>query len=251
MKTTKTAFYDQYHAKNRNTFYFKVISDNNFTYFYTLKYLRSILASFNKKTVRILDLGCGVGTVDFYLAQKGHNVTGIDISADAIKICNSVKEQFGFENTRFIEGDVQKKEFKQKFDFIICSEVIEHVEDDRGLLKTIHKLLVPGGILLLTTPSKYAPLHRLGFLKDFDQRVGHLRRYDMPDLLSKIQEAGFDIRETDRAESIIRNGLYTFKPLGYLIKLIRGPLIPLFHVIDDFFTTIFGESDLAVIAKKI
>ena len=269
-KSGKVSFYDQYHKKNRNAFYYKVITDNNFTYFYTLRYLKKALElmDFIKRrekspsgtfasirgdkvhTFEILDLGCGVGTIDFFLAQKGYQVTGIDISADAIKICNTVKKNLDVQNATFIQGDVQKVKFAHQFDLIICSEVIEHVEKDTELVKTIFSLLKSGGVLLLTTPSIHAPLYRLGLLKDFDQRVGHLRRYTLHGLVTLIEQSGFEIREKAKAESVLRNALYTFPPLGYLIKIIRGPLVSLFHVFDQLFTTLFGESDLVIIAEK-
>lgn len=247
---SKTTFYDLYHKKNRNGTYHTIISDNNFTYFYTLKYVKKVLNMFGVKKLDVLDLGCGVGTIDFYLAKKGHAVTGIDISADAIKVCNEVKEQFHFDECQFIHGDVQHTQFGKKFDFIICSEVIEHVEDDTGLLETILTLLKPGGVLLLTTPSVNAPLYRLGYLKNFDKRVGHLRRYEMKGLVEQIDNVGFEIDSTAKTESILRNALYTFPILGYLIKGIRGPLVPLFHVFDALLVALFGESDLVVIARK-
>lgn len=246
----KKSFYDVYHKKNRNGRYHIIIGDNNFTYFYTLKYLKKVLAQFGVQKLDILDLGCGVGTIDFYLVKKGHVITGIDISADAIAICNDVKDRFHFDEAQFVQGDVQHTHFGRKFDLIICSEVIEHVEDDTGLLETIHTLLKPGGVLLLTTPSLNAPLYKLGYLKQFDRRVGHLRRYEMKGLVELIDNVGFHIETTAKTESILRNALYTFPMLGYLIKGIRGPLVPLFHLFDRLFVTLFGESDLVVIAKK-
>lgn len=247
----KNTFYDTYHKKNNNALYHSIINENNFTYFYTLKYLKKVLAMFGLKQLEVLDLGCGVGTIDFYLAQKGYQVTGIDISKDAIDICNAVKKEFKFENTEFFHGDVQKTYFKKKFDFIICSEVIEHVEDDTGLLETILTLLNPGGVLLLTTPSLSAPLYKLGFLRSFDQRVGHLRRYEMESLVSKIDNVGFKVLETAKTESILRNSLYTFPLLGKIIKVVRGPLVPVFHFFDMILATLVGESDLVVIAQKV
>ncbi|MEO8581963.1 MAG: class I SAM-dependent methyltransferase [Patescibacteria group bacterium] len=251
MVTSSNRFYDTYHKKNRNSLYHAIITDSNFTYFYTLKYLKKVLEMFGLKKLEILDLGCGVGTIDFYLAKKGHELTGIDISQDAIDICNQVKKELEFLNATFVQGDVQKTHFKKKFDFVICSEVIEHVEDDVGLLKTIGNLLTDSGVLLLTTPSVNAPLYRLGFLKSFERRVGHLRRYQMKKLIELIEQAGFEIVETAKTESVVRNALYTFPILGYLIKGLRGPLVPVFHFFDQMGTTLVGESDLVIIARKL
>lgn len=247
----KKTFYDIYHKKNRNGQYYSVITEPNFTYFYTLKYLKKVLSEFGLRQLNILDLGCGVGTIDFYLAKMGHHVTGVDVSPDAINICKTAQKQLEFDNTNFICADIANVPIHRKFDLIICSEVIEHVEDDDGLLAKMHPLLNDGGMLLLTTPSQKAPLYRLGLLKNFDRRVGHLRRYTMDSLTELVSSSGFEIVTSAKTESILRNMLYTFSILGYLIKFIRGPLVPIFHIVDQLFVTLLGESDLVVIGRKL
>ena len=68
-----------YHQKTKAQH--KIIDEGNFTY----RVILSIINKYLKGTKKVLDIGCGAGTLDFYLANKGHNVTGIDISEKAIE----------------------------------------------------------------------------------------------------------------------------------------------------------------------
>ncbi len=244
--TNKKSFYDKYHEKN--DFFFEVIGENNFTYFYIQKALHKVLMK--KKIRNVLDVGCGVGTLGFYLAGKGMNVSCYDISPRAISIANQYKEKSGLKNIEFKNKDVQQQKFIKTYDLVICTEVIEHLKSDDKMLVTIYKALNKGSFLLLSTPSVNAPLFRLGLLSEFDFNVGHLRRYKLEELEEQIKAAGFSIIESNKVESVVRNSLFTFPILGNFIRFIKGPFIPLFHFFDSFFTLLFGESDIIVIARK-
>lgn len=108
------------------------------------------------------------------------------------------------------------------FDFIICLEVIEHIEDDKKALKNMFNLLKPSGKLIISTPSKNAPLYKLGVAGKFDKRVGHLRRYSLEELERMLDEVGFTILESYKKEGIIRNFLFLNPIAGKLIRFIRG-----------------------------
>lgn len=82
------------------------------------------------------------------------------------------------------------------FDAVLAFEVLEHVDDDTGLLAEVARVSSPGGILIMSTPvhaSMWSPL---------DDACGHVRR-DEPDVLfEKVRAAGFEI------------GGYTWTPAG-------------------------------------
>ena len=102
----------------------------------------------------------------------------------------------------------------------------------------------------MLTPSKNAPLYRLGLTKDFDKRVGHLRRYREKELLDQIKYAGFNIIEIKKNEGILRNFLYTNSIAGNAIRFIKFFIVDLISYLDNLSMLIFGESDFIVIAKK-
>lgn len=245
-QTSKTKFYNTYHKKNDR--YQGVVSENNFTYFLLLWYLKFVLLDIKAKA-KALDVGCGVGTLAFYLASKGFDVTGVDVSSRAVEIAkgNILSKEL---HVDFQLGDVSKLKTKEKYDLVICTEVVEHIEDDLAFVKSIYKQIAPKGYLFLSTPSVNAPLYRLGMLKKFDDEVGHLRRYTEESITELVSKSGFEVIESAKAEGILRNSLFTIKPFGQLIRFIKGPLVPIFHFFDYLSLLLFGESDLIVIARK-
>jgi 2-polyprenyl-3-methyl-5-hydroxy-6-metoxy-1,4-benzoquinol methylase len=137
------------------------MDDNSFqsyskmhVYFYgedVSRLLELALTSLNKsvKKFSILDLGCGDGTLIFALYEKGllgnaQEIVGVDISEDRIERLRS--------NLLFVKGVVSDAlDVKQlpdsSFDFVVCAQLIEHVENDRALVLGIKRLLKSGGVL--------------------------------------------------------------------------------------------------------
>ncbi len=238
-------FYNKFHKKTKVQE--KIIDENNFTYKLLTKDLSKLLERKNK--LRILDYGCGVGTLSFYSSSFGHKVTGVDISPSAINAVENNLKNIQLKNITFftLEKFISKK---NEFDLIICSEVIEHVEDDRALIKIFHSLLNEDGILFLTTPSKNAPLVKLGLTANFDKKVGHLRRYDKRIISKLFLEEGFKITNIVEREGVIRNSLFVIPVFGFLVKFVKGPFVNLITLVDNLTIPIFGASDIVVTAVK-
>jgi len=228
----------------------KVISKRNFTYKEIIGVLLNIFPLLlNKKA---LDIGCGSGSLTFYLAKQGFEVFGLDISQRAIKNCKLNAKLLNLENkTHFEVIDFPKKFSKGKFDLIICSEIIEHIKDDNECLLKIHDLLGNNGILVISAPSNNALLYKFGFLNKFDERVGHIRRYEVETLKNKLQNDGFTVLDVKKIEGIIRNAMFSFKNLSIFIKIANRFLFisEAISFLDNFFIPIFGESGLIIVAQ--
>lgn len=109
--------------------------------------LRELIS--NKET-EIADFGCGRGWLSNKLSSFG-NVTGFDISELSIK-----NAQKSFPNNTFVCIDASQEipmEYFGKFDVLISSEVIEHIDDQQNYLNNIYKLLKNKGVFLITTPN--------------------------------------------------------------------------------------------------
>lgn len=237
--------YETFYSKNK--LQERVISDNNFTY-------RTIISLYNKylkNKTNIVDVGCGVGTVDFYLCSKGHKLLGIDVSQNAINIAskNSVLLHMS-DQVRFIHQDFSLIKKIGSCDAIIALEVLEHVENDRKLLNNLSKLCLKGTIIIASSPSLSAPLYRIGFLRKFDRNVGHLRRYTEKGYKELFGSNGFKVVDLIKTEGILRNFLFTNKYSQSLVRLIKGPLVPLMNLVDDILLKLFGASNYYVIAIK-
>jgi ubiquinone biosynthesis O-methyltransferase len=224
-----------------------LIKKNNFTYILSLPLIDKYL----KKDYSVLDIGSGAGTLALYAANKKCKVLGIDISKDAVKAANESVKNMHLKNIRFEVVDFPNKVPKGRFDFIIFTEVIEHIKDDNKAVKEIAKMLNKNGILFLSTPSKNAPLHKMGLTKKFDKRVGHLRRYSIDELESMLSKNNLKIIQTVKVEGILRNFLFTNDYAGKLVRFIKFKLSNIVTIIDNATIPLFGESNIIIVAKKV
>lgn len=238
--------YEGYHGKRKMQK--RIINRDNFTY-------KNILVAIEEygRGSRYLDIGCGVGTIAFYLAFRGKRVWGIDISKGAIAFARKNADYFGFKkNVTFLVKDFPDKFLKGKYDTIICSEVLEHLADDKRALLLISRALNKSSVLILTVPSINAPLYRAGFLGGFDKKVGHLRRYSLDNLTVLLKALGLKIVYSKKTEGVFRNSLFAF-PLGSMFAKLANKIFivsALFSIIDDFTLSLFGESQIIIVAVK-
>ena len=239
------SLYEDFHLLTRKQY--KIISVNNFTY-------RNIIALVNKylssEFRTVLDIGCGAGTISLYIASKGYNVLGIDISQTAIDACRESKQQLGLKKVFFETYDFPSNYPKGKFDFIICSEVIEHINDDDKAFEIMSSKLKRGGILILTTPSKNAPLFRMGLLNTFERNVGHVRRYNLKEMLKKVKKYEFTVVEVGQTEGILRNYLFTNFWAGKIIRFIKFSISDFITFIDNLTIRFFGASNMYIVLRK-
>ncbi len=241
----KTELYETFHG-NRNL-QKRIISDNNFTYRELIKIIKPHLNKINT----VLDIGSGVGTFDFYLASKGKKVTGIEISKNAVEVAKANSIVFKLDKQiDFIAAEFPHKLKNENYDLVLFSEVIEHLENDTKALKDIWRVLNHDGLLIITTPSKNAPLYRLGLLDTFEKEVGHLRRYTEEDLKELVEKNGFEVLSSGVHEGILRNFLFTNPVAGKLLRFVKWHISDIVASIDALTIPIFGESNIHLTAKK-
>lgn len=107
---------------------------------------------------RLLDVGCGVGTISLELQKRGFEVYGIDFSSVAI-------EKAGEKGLNAIECDVDKGGIPfgdDYFDVVWAGDIVEHVFDPIFLFKEMARVLKTTGKLLLTTPNDLNVFTRTG-----------------------------------------------------------------------------------------
>ena len=80
---------------------------------------------------KVLDIGCSFGLLSFELAEKAREVVAIDISKNAIE---QAKRQYQKDNIKYINADATTYNYNQKFDFIILSNVLEHIKNRKDFL---------------------------------------------------------------------------------------------------------------------
>lgn len=101
----------------------------------------------NKK---VLDAGCGTGWFSKIAVDRGGVVTSMDLGE---KLLSKVAMKC---NSERIVGSILEIPFSDNFfDFVVSSEVIEHVPDPYKAMQELFRVLKPGGIMVLTTPNKF------------------------------------------------------------------------------------------------
>lgn len=139
-----------------------------------------------KNSGRVLDLGCGEGHI-LKMLPDSYEKYGVDISESALNL--------------IIERDISVKlcnlnkdfPFDIKFDFIICSEVLEHLERPSNVLKNVKKHLTKDGLFLVTTPNVTLWKHRIrllfGEFPNYDK--SHINFWDIEDFIDMLINHGY------------------------------------------------------------
>jgi len=101
---------------------------------------------------RVLDAGCGTGYGSAELVQCAAEVTGVDISSEAIEYASA---HYPLDNLRFIESSCAEVPFPpETFDLVVAFEVIEHLADYRSFLDECARVLTREGLLIVSSPNK-------------------------------------------------------------------------------------------------
>jgi len=104
------------------------------------EYVQKFIRRFNPSAKNILDLGCGTGKHDFIFAEKGFNVTGVELSEKMIESANENKDlkKSSYPTLRFCQGDIRNIVLEEKFDVIISLfHVMSYQKSNEDLLSTI------------------------------------------------------------------------------------------------------------------
>jgi cyclopropane fatty-acyl-phospholipid synthase-like methyltransferase len=122
--------------------------------------LRHLVESEKIKPCKVIDLGCGAGNYVMYLAARGFDAAGVDISASAIAMAKKSAAEKGIK-CHFATADVlgDMSEMKGLFDFAYDWEVLHHIfpEDRAKYITNVHGLLKPGGQYLSVCFSEDSP----------------------------------------------------------------------------------------------
>jgi len=193
----------------------------------------------------------------------------IDFGAGIGTLSKIFREQF-FLEALCVEVDEKNKEFleKRKFknydsltavpdlaDFIFSSNVLEHIEDDKLVLKQMREKLTSTGKIFLYLPANMVLWTRM------DEAVGHYRRYEICEIKEKCFSAGLYIEKVCYADSLGFLATFLVKIFGYnkftglgslrSLKIYDKWIFPLSRVLDSIGLKYLFGKNLVVVAKKI
>jgi 2-polyprenyl-3-methyl-5-hydroxy-6-metoxy-1,4-benzoquinol methylase len=115
--------------------------------------IRNFLESYRiGKESAILEVGCGFGYLTYSIASAGYNITGLDISQEAIQ---NATARYG---NHYVCADLYRyvQDHKKQYDVVVLTELIEHIPDVLGFLTAIDSLVKDDGYIVLTTRNKTA-----------------------------------------------------------------------------------------------
>lgn len=204
---------------------------------------------------RILDAGCGVGAFVRRLGEFSSRVYGFDVERESV--LRGVEEVPGLmlavaEHLPYKDG---------AFDVVLMHEVLEHVDDDLDSLREMHRVLAPGGRLVVFCPNRLYPFETHGifigkryvfgnipfvnYLPDFlrNRLVPHARVYTRGRLRRIYRKAGFKAE----LHSFVYPG---FDHIAVRHKLLGRVLRWILYPLENTSLRIFGLSHFVVLRRK-
>lgn len=108
------------------------------------------------KGLKVLDVGCGGGILADSMARQGATVTGIDLSAKALRVAqlHALEAQTPNINYREISAEAMAQEQPGSFDVVTCMEMLEHVPDPASVVRACAELVRPGGWVFFSTLNR-------------------------------------------------------------------------------------------------
>ena len=122
--------------------------------------------------LRLLDAGCGGGEYVRALVRRGADATGIECTAEKLECSRALPAPLA---RRISYGDIERTEFDAGcFDAVLLNEVLEHVPDDGAAVREMHRVLRPGGSLIVFSPNRLHPFETHGVLASRGgRRISH------------------------------------------------------------------------------
>ncbi len=157
--------------------------------FHRRRQLLSLIREFGRGPRNLLELGCGQGALLKRLELELPSVTlvGADVSAVALATTREACP-----DAELVLLDLQDPAFAERhraqlgrFDLVLCSEVLEHLDDDALALRHVRALLAPGGRVIVSVPGD-TPTR-------FDRAIGHRRHYTVRTLTELLESADFEV----------------------------------------------------------
>ncbi|MEF8721942.1 class I SAM-dependent methyltransferase [Candidatus Accumulibacter phosphatis] len=144
------------------------------------------------KALDVADIGCGAGTQCRIWAQKGHNVSGVDINKPLVELARRRSLESGL-SIHFDVGSATKLPFSdESMDVCLLPELLEHVEDWQACLREAARVLKPGGVLYLSTTNVLCPKQEEFNLPMYSWYPGFLKRkYERLAVTTKPELANF------------------------------------------------------------
>ena len=154
---------------------------------------------------RVLEIGAGAGNLSRFLLDRDYVIL-TDYETEYLHL---LRRRFGtYENVQIRHLDLNTFTAADlagdAIDSVVCLNVLEHIEDDRRVLKELFRAIEPGGVVVVLVPA-HPELY-----SDLDKNLGHFRRYTKGLLEERFREAGFVVEKSRYFNWVGAIGWYVF-----------------------------------------
>ncbi|HLM98992.1 MAG TPA: class I SAM-dependent methyltransferase [Bryobacteraceae bacterium] len=200
---------------------------------------------------RVVEVGCGLGNFTEMLLDRE-----LVIAVDAEPGCTArLKQRYPDRNNLLVfTCDAGSPAFTHlaafQPDSCVCLNVLEHIRDDAGALRSMASLLTPGGVIVLLVPAfqaLYGPI---------DRNLGHRRRYSRRSLVQMAETAGLRVRKAHYMNFL---GFFGWWTNAHLLRreaqsegqigIFDRYLVPILSRLEDWARPPFGQSLFVVLEK--
>jgi SAM-dependent methyltransferase len=160
---------------------------------YVRRELRELRKRLGSTNIDIYDAGSGYGQYTYFMATKLNpcNILSVDVKEDWINDSRDFFNRMEIKNVSFAVEDLTKITHQNKFDIIVCVDVMEHIHEDETVFTNFFSALKKGGYLLVNSPSIYggSDVHH----EEEESFIGEHARdgYSREDLEAKLHPLGF------------------------------------------------------------
>ncbi|MFK7835415.1 MAG: class I SAM-dependent methyltransferase [Sulfitobacter sp.] len=152
------------------------------------------------KPGRMIEYGCGAGSLLTELTAQGFEALGVDQSPSALRLARTLAADDPAMDVAATDAEAAP----ESFDYLTAFEVLEHIEDDHAALADWSQYLRPGGTLVISMP---AHPHRWNAA---DEWAGHFRRYRREDMTALVEGAGYEVMDIQSYGFPIANAMEKF-----------------------------------------
>jgi 2-polyprenyl-3-methyl-5-hydroxy-6-metoxy-1,4-benzoquinol methylase len=207
------------------------------------------------KPKKILDAGSGIGINSFWLSRtfSDSQITGWEIDKNKLEFSKKFTKELNIKNVEFAYQDISKKiKKKMNYDLIINTDVLEHINDYKGVLKNFYAQLSKNGYLYIHTPQ-INQKRIIGFFEKW-QHEDHVREGFEPKILkSDLEKLGFKIVVVQETFGYFGKLAWELNHLTLMKSFVlAGLFFPFFYCLAKF-DLLFDNKEglgIAILARK-
>lgn len=191
--------------------------------------------------INLLDLGCGQGHITGEIKKNypEFEISGLDYSLSAIQYANN-----HFPEIDFIVANAYEPPYVENyFDIVICNNLWEHVPDPLTLLKSIDRIIKPGGYVIISTPSRYRLKNLIRVLIGREiifMSEHHVTEYSIGQIKELLEFGGYSVNEIYSPP--IREKKFVFRIIKAVFKQLLQ-MIGSHHILEQTVFTLAKKNN--------